>query len=57
MLWVEPYEPGLSIDLPKLGFVNGSVVLDGVINAYVMTMGFKTLHFQISATQVLISCW
>ncbi|KAL3454194.1 hypothetical protein BJX65DRAFT_85148 [Aspergillus insuetus] len=33
MLWVEPYEPGVSLDLPKLAFVNGSVQVDGVINA------------------------
>ncbi|KAJ5464082.1 hypothetical protein N7475_007217 [Penicillium sp. IBT 31633x] len=32
MIWFEPFEPGLSVDLPKLAFVNGSVEFVGVVN-------------------------
>ncbi|OQE92449.1 hypothetical protein PENNAL_c0007G08814 [Penicillium nalgiovense] len=32
MIWFEPFEPGLSVDLPKLAFVAGSVDFVGVVN-------------------------
>lgn len=37
MIWFEPFEPGLSVDLPKLAFVAGSVDFVGVVNKYVVT--------------------
>ncbi|KAJ0414753.1 hypothetical protein BJY00DRAFT_294536 [Aspergillus carlsbadensis] len=32
MIWFKPYEPGFTIDLPKLAYVNGTVVFNGVVN-------------------------
>jgi hypothetical protein len=49
----EPYEPNLSIDLPKLAFVNGSVEIHGMINRFVIALNFIRLHSYIGTMQVL----